>query len=271
MKEDDDMLNAARVSKGRTEGAADAQEGVSSEALERLDRLASASVLAAGLAHEIASPLGALLGALDSIERRVRELRRSGAAAGRDVDELAEELEIASESTGAITDLVHDFQSFLRAAPEADATAADVRQAVERALRLARARLRAVAHVEVELLASPRVNARGSRIVQVVLNLLLNALEALAGRARAENRITVRVDVAAGRALIEVSDNGPGLPRDIGERVFEAALIRRAGRASAGLGLPISRELVRKMGGEITVSSLPGAGTTFLVSLPPAQ
>ena len=108
------MLNAARVSKGRTEGAADAQEGVSIEALERLDRLASASVLAAGLAHEIASPLGALLGALDSIERRVRELRRSGAAAARDVDELAEELEIASESTGAITDLVHDFQSFLR-------------------------------------------------------------------------------------------------------------------------------------------------------------
>ena len=114
------------------------------------------------------------------------------------------------------------------------------------------------------------MNARGSRIVQVVLNLLLNALEALASRARAENRITVRVDVAAGRAVIEVSDTGPGLPRDIGERGFEVGLIRRAGRASTGLGLPISRELVRKMGGEITVSSLPGAGTTFLVSLPPA-
>ena len=106
--------------------------------------------------------------------------------------------------------------------------------------------------------------------MQVVLNLLLNALEALASRERAQNRITVRVDVAAGRALIEVSDNGPGLPRDGVERLFAPAGPRRAGRASSGLGLPISRELVRKMGGEITVSSLPGTGTTFLVSLPPA-
>jgi signal transduction histidine kinase len=269
MKEDD-MLKVVRVSDDRAEDGGDGRSEVSTDALERLDRLASASVLAAGLAHEIASPLGALLGSLDAIERRVRELRRSGDAAARDVDELAEELEIASESTGAITDLVHDFQAFLRGAPEANPGLADVRQAVERALRLARARLRAVAHVEVELRAAPRVNARGSRIVQVVLNLLINALEALAGRQRDENRITVRVDVAAGRALIEVSDNGPGLPNELGNGIFEAGRGRRAGRASAGLGLPISRELVRKMGGEITVSSLPGAGTTFLVSLPPA-
>jgi signal transduction histidine kinase len=271
MKEDD-MLKVVQVSNEGAEDATEgpAREGASVEALERLDRLASASVLAAGLAHEIASPLGALLGALDSIERRVRDLRRSGDAASPAVDQLAEELEIASESTSAITDLVHDFQAFVRATPEANPGVADVRQAVERALRIARARLRAVAHVEVELRAAPRVSGRGSRIVQVVLNLLLNALEALAGRERAENRITVRVDVAAGRALIEVSDNGPGMPREVGERLFEAGGVSRSGRASAGLGLPISRELVRKMGGEITVSSLPGAGTTFLVSLPPA-
>jgi signal transduction histidine kinase len=165
---------------------------------------------------------------------------------------------------------VHDFQSFLRAAPEPNPGVADVRKAVERALRLARARLRAVTHLEVELRAAPLVKARASRIVQVVLNLVLNALEVLAARERSQNRITVRVDVAAGRALIEVSDNGPGLPREGVERLFEPSAARPAGRASSGLGLPISRELVRKMGGEITVSSLPGSGTTFLVSLPPA-
>ncbi|HVU50319.1 MAG TPA: HAMP domain-containing sensor histidine kinase [Polyangia bacterium] len=264
------MLRVTRSSIGSTNGSREEGAGTSAEALERLDRLASASVLAAGLAHEIASPLGALLGALDSIERRVRELRRRDGAAARDVDELAEELEIATESTSAITDLVHDFQSFLRAGPEADPGVADVQKAVERALRLARARLRAVAHVEVELRAAPLVHARASRIVQVVLNLVLNALEALASRERSQNRLTVRVDVAAGRALIEVSDNGPGLPRESVERLFEVGVARRVGRASSGLGLPISRELVRKMGGEITVSSLPGAGTTFLVSLPPA-
>ena len=264
------MMRAIRSSIGPTNDTHEGGGWTSAEALERLDRLASASVLAAGLAHEIASPLGALLGALESIERRVRELRRRDAAAARDVDELAEELDIASESTSAITDLVHDFQSFLRAAPEPSPGVADVQKAVQRALRLARARLRAIAHVEVELRAAPLVNARASRIVQVVLNLVLNALEALSSRDRSQNRITVRVDVAAGRALIEVSDNGPGMPREGLEGLFEPGAARRAGRSSSGLGLPISRELVHKMGGEITVSSLPGAGTTFLVSLPPA-
>src|SRR6516165_5739225 len=111
MKEDD-MLKVVRVMDDRRLDVVEAPEQavVSSEALERLDRLATASVLAAGLAHEIASPLGALLGALDTIERRVRELRRAGGAAARDAEALVEDLELASESTAAITDLVHDFQ-----------------------------------------------------------------------------------------------------------------------------------------------------------------
>ena len=90
----------------------------------------------------------------------------------------------------------------------------------------------------------------------------------LATRERAANLITVRVDVAAGRALIEVSDNGPGMSRDLDARSFESGAPRRAATLSSGLGLTISRELVEKMGGDLTVSSLPGAGTTFLVTLP---
>jgi signal transduction histidine kinase len=273
MKEDDEMLDVAWRSERGTGGVGEAAERstVSTEALARLDRLAAASVLAAGLAHEIASPLGALLGALEGLERRVHDLRRRGQASA-ELDELAEEVALASESTGAITDVVRDFQTFLRAAPEPEGALVDVRAAVERALRIARPRLRAVAHVEVELRAAPRVHGRSSRVVQVALNLLLNAAEALASRARAENRITVRVDVVAGRALIEVSDNGPGLPAGAEEVVaLEARGSTLPRRWSSGLGLPISRELVRRMGGEMTSSSLPGAGTTFLVSLPPAS
>jgi signal transduction histidine kinase len=80
----------------------------------------------------------------------------------------------------------------------------------------------------------------------------------------------VRVDAAAGRVLIEVSDNGPGLPAAVRDRVFEPGVSDKAGRSSTGLGLAIARELVDKMGGDIAVSSLPGAGTTFMVSIPVA-
>jgi two-component system, NtrC family, sensor kinase len=272
MKEDDDMLNAVRVPREPQASSLDAPElsTIPTEALARLDRLACASLLSAGLAHEIANPLGVLLGALDALERRMRDIRRQGATAPGDVDALAAELEVASTTSGAMTDLVHDFQLFLRPEPRVPARVADVRDAVERALRITRPRLQALARVDLVLRDAPRVSMASSRIVQVVLNLLLNATEVLANRSRAENLVTVRVDAAAGRALIEVSDNGPGLPDAIRERVFEAGVSQRVGRASTGLGLAISRELVRKAGGEITVSSLPGAGTTFLVSLPPA-
>jgi signal transduction histidine kinase len=80
----------------------------------------------------------------------------------------------------------------------------------------------------------------------------------------------VSLDVAAGRVLVEVSDNGPGVPAALGDRIFEPGVSQKPGRASSGLGLSISRELVRRMGGEITVSSRAGVGTTFVVSLPVA-
>ena len=264
------MGNAWCATNGGADSSAEAQEWstVPTEVLARLDRLASASVLAAGLAHEIASPLSALLGALDALDRRLRDARRRADGALPEVERLTDDLVLATESTGAITDLIHDFQAFLRAAPEPSGDGCDVRESVERALRLAQPRLRAVCRVALELRASPYVSARGSRIVQVVLNLLLNAAAALADRAVARNLVTVRVDVLAGRALIEVSDNGPGLPAELGEHLFEVGARPRAGRASSGLGLPICRDLVQKMDGELTVATLPGAGTTFIVSLP---
>ena len=82
---------------------------------------------------------------------------------------------------------------------------------------------------------------------------------------------TVRLDVSGGRVLIEVSDNGPGVDAAVRERIFEAGVSQKPGRASSGLGLAISRELVRRMGGEITVASQAGRGTTFTVALPAAD
>jgi len=264
------MLSPVRMSKDRPDAEAPEVSSLPTETLARLDRLATASVLAAGLAHEIATPLGVLLGELDALERRLRDVRRRGGLAPGDLEGLGAELELASTSASVMTDLVHDFQLFLRPEASRATPVADVRAAVERALRIARPRLQALARVDLELGTSPPVAAPASRIVQIVLNLLLNAAEALASRARDENLVTVRVDVAAGRALIEVSDNGPGLPESVRDRIFEPGVSQRLGRASTGLGLAISRELAHRMGGEISVSSLPGAGTTFLVSLPPA-
>lgn len=237
------------------------------ETVARLDRLASASLLGAGLAHEVANPLGCLLAALEGLEGRLREVRRRGALAPGDVDALGEDLDLAATSTGTIVDLVHDFQLFLR--PESKGPAlANVKDAIARALRIARPRLTASARVDVQLRDVPGVRAPASRIVQVVLNLLLNATEAVASRASTQNVVSVRLEAEDDHVLIEVSDNGPGLPPTIRDRLFEAGVSQKPGRLSSGLGLAISRELVSRMGGEIGVSSLAGVGTTFFVRLP---
>jgi signal transduction histidine kinase len=274
MKEDEDMLNTTRTAHEPSRSPADVepteQSTIPTETLARLDRFASASILASGLAHEIANPLGCLLGALEGLETRVREMRLRGGAAPGDLEALTTDLELGSTSASALTDLVHDFQRFLRPETGVATPLADVGDAVQRALRLIAPRLHAIARVEVELRDVPRVPAPANRLVQIVLNLLLNATEALSSRARPRNFIAVRLDAAAGRVLIEISDNGEGLPASIRERVFEPGVSEKLGRAPSGLGLAISRELARKMGGDIAVSSLPGAGTTFLVSLPAA-
>lgn len=238
------------------------------ETLARLDRLAQASLHAAGLAHEVANPLGSLLASLELLESRVRDLRRRGAIAPEDLDDLSEDLSLASDATGAITDLIHDYQRFLRADDGLVAPLADVRAAVEHALRIARPRLRATTRLDLQLRDVPRVRVLSGRIVQVVLNLLLNATEALGGRPEKDNLVCVRLDHAAGRTLIEVSDNGPGLAPAIRDRFYSGA---DGLRSPGGLGLRISQELVARMGGNILISSLPGAGTTFIVSLPSAS
>jgi two-component system NtrC family sensor kinase len=269
MKEDHDMLTTARAARDpekSTETEVVELSTIPTEALARLDRLATASVLAAGLAHEIANPLSCLLSALDAIERRVREVRRNGAT--EQLESLEGDIDLAAISTAAITDIVHDFQRFMRPERAQATPAVDPREAVQRALRIMSARLHATARVDVQLREVPFVRASTGRIVQILLNLLLNATEALATRTRSQNLVSVRLDAAAGRVLIEVSDNGPGLSAAVRERIFDAGVSHKPGVSSTGLGLAISRELVDKMGGEIAVSSLPGAGTTFLVSIP---
>jgi signal transduction histidine kinase len=272
MKEDDEMSSTVvsaskQVVAERETRELEALSVVPTETLARLDRLALASVHAAGLAHEIANPLGGLLASMEMLEARVRGMRRSGAVGPDDLEAFAEDLAIASDATTAITDLIHDYQRFLRADDGASAPLTDVREAVEQAMRIARPRLRATARVDLQLRDVPPVLALPGRIVQVVLNLVLNATEALGGRPEKENLISVRLDYAAGRTLIEVSDNGPGLAPSLRERL---RLGTPAASAPVGLGLTISQELVHRMGGNILISSLPEAGTTFIVSLPSA-
>jgi signal transduction histidine kinase len=244
---------------------------VPTQALARLDRFATASLLATGLAHEIANPLACLVAALDWTNERVERMRKNGGADTAQIDRLIPDVELAMVSAQTITALVRDFQLFLRPDEVTPLVGtSEVKPAVDRALQMARARLGAVTPVSTDLGQAPSVRIPATRITQIVLNLLLNAADALADRPWSANVVEVVVDTVDGRALIQVRDNGPGMSPELRRRIFEPGRSTKGGDASLGLGLAISRQLARLSGGDITVTCPPGGGTIFRVVLPPA-
>ena len=151
------------------------------EQLAELDRLRTASLLSAGLAHEVANPLLGVLANLAEIERIYPRLRASMSAEHAERWEaLADCLDQAHRSADAIADVIRDFQVFLRPASNRVERLVEPAPLVERAVRMASPRLRITAEVHSAISKAPLVKAPPSFITQIALNLLTNAAEALA-------------------------------------------------------------------------------------------
>ena len=274
---EDEMNRAVAASRseeraGASDAAREPNVQVPTATLERLERLATANLLASGLAHEIANPLGSLTAAVSALEGRLGTLRARTIATAADLADMTADLELASVSTDELANLVRDFQQFLRpgeassAAPEID-----LKPPIVRALRMARARLGGITPVSVALGDAPAVQIAPGRVTQIVLNLLLNAADALAGRPWSANLVEIRLETVGGWAVIDVKDNGPGLDTQARKHLFEIGASTKTAGGSLGLGLAICRELARASGGEVSVSSPLAPGTLFRVVLPPAS
>jgi signal transduction histidine kinase len=112
----------------------------------------------------------------------------------------------------------------------------------------------------------PALYAVGDHLTQVVLNLLFNAADAIGDRHAAGGRIRVATRAADGRLVLTLADNGTGIAADLLERVFDEFYTTKPN--GTGVGLAVSRHLIRQAGGDITVTSRPGEGSVFSVSLP---
>ena len=112
----------------------------------------------------------------------------------------------------------------------------------------------------------PQVYGDEQKLKQVFVNLILNAVDVLKTGDRI--RIQVKNDKPAGGVLVTVQDNGPGIPADIQARIFDPFFTTKAQSKGTGLGLSVSRGIIQKLGGEISLTSEQNRGTTFTVSLP---
>ncbi len=229
------------------------------------DRLASIGILAAGVAHEINNPLAYILGNLDYA------LDALASTHGVDSDVLGA-LRDAHLGTQRITRIVADLKPLSRAQDDA-AKPVDVDAVVRSSLAIGKHQIqRRGAALVVELGAPPPARATEARLGQVVLNLLVNAAQALEGRDGDALEVRIRTGTAEdGFVYIEVTDTGCGIPPAVLTRIFDPFYTTKPAGEGTGLGLSICHTIVTSFGGDILVDTDPHTGTTFRVLLPRAE
>jgi signal transduction histidine kinase len=241
------------------------------------EKLASIGMLAAGVAHEINNPAAFVLANIDAlsaqvrvIEEKVRQLPEAVGAREGIAGVLFEAramLQESKEGMVRIHRIVRDLGAFSHADDESTAPTS-VNAAVESALTMLRNELKYRARVERDLRATSAVRGSSARLGQVFLNLIINAAQALDEGGIKRNVVRVSSFEDGPDVVVQVQDNGPGIPSDLLPRIFESFFTTKPRGVGTGLGLPISRGIVRSMGGEITVDSRPGVGSIFRVRLP---
>lgn len=255
------------------------------------ERIVSLGMLAAGMAHEINNPLGGMLQNVQNVQRRLDPdmaanapaLEKSGLDAEalthylgeRKIPDMLEAIRGSGQRVAQVVANTLDFSN-RRGKRVADH---DPREMVDKALTLAsteygQARSHSFRSVRVERDYGPDVPAVpcvGADIEQVVLNLVLNAIQAIgaADPPVADPCVTVRLRHDSESVLIEVTDNGPGMPEEVRRNIFEPFFTTQDPGVGTGLGLSVSYFIVvRNHGGSMAVRSAPGQGTTFSLRLP---
>ena len=234
------------------------------EQLLQADRMATVGLLAAGVAHEINTPLAYIALILDELARALPRLRD-------EPERLTELLELVKEARGGadrVGVIIRDLRTFSRAATDPSGVA-DVRRVLESTIKIAHNDIRHRARLLIEVDESlPPVAASEARLGQVFLNLLVNAVQAIPEGAPERHEIRVNARVAGERVRVAVSDTGSGIARDVLPRIFDPFFSTKEPGIGTGLGLSVCKSIVVALGGDISVSSGPDEGTTFVVTLP---
>ena len=226
------------------------------------EQLATVGRLASGVAHEINNPLAYVGSNIDFVYDELRAPREL------DREALAEVLAETRVGLRHIQQIVADLRGFARMDAREPAACALV-DVVADAMKLGSLRLKHVAWLRLDVpVELPEVFVVRQRLVQVVLNLLINAGDALELHPVPAGEIRVTGRAGQGCVILLVEDNGPGFAPQVLPRLFEAFFTTKSVDRGTGLGLNLSRELVTQFGGTLTASNRPEGGACLRLELP---
>ena len=235
------------------------------------DRLASLGTLAAGVAHEINNPLSYIVANGSFVAEEISALREGAtngtAIAGKDFDEAITAVRDLLHGSERVRQIVADLRSFGHP-DDGASTFIDPVVALEWAIRITERQIRHRARLVSEIAPLPNLLGNETRLGQVFVNLLTNAAHAVDG-VDGPHTITVTTYVRQdGHAEIAIADTGCGMDEKTQARIFEPFFTTKPVGVGSGLGLSVCHGIVQAMGGQISVESQLGRGTTFFVRLP---
>ncbi len=220
------------------------------------EKLAAFGQLGAGIAHEVKNPLAGIQG--------VVQLSLRQCEAGTPLQQALQMIEKETKRCRVIIDNLLKFarqEKVIHVPTSIDAVIADAAAIMRHQLELKNVKLETA--VDAGL---PTVSGSANQLQQVLMNLILNGQQAMAGQ---PGRVAVAARLAApDRLEIRVQDDGPGIPKEIQHRIFEPFYSTKPTGQGTGLGLSVSFGIVKDHGGQIAVESEPGAGTCFVITLP---
>jgi two-component system, NtrC family, sensor kinase len=227
------------------------------EQMSQTEKLTSLGLLAAGVAHEVNTPLAVISNYIQMLAKQMP-----------DGDPRQSIIEKIVKQTFRASEIVNNLLNFSRTGA-GEAVDIDVNRVVEETLSLVShplktSQIQVVKHLGETL---PAVRGSANKLQQVFLNLFLNARDAMPGGGLLE----VRTGAHNGSVEIEVVDTGAGIPREHIHRIFDPFFTTKASGRGTGLGLSVSYGIIKEHSGKIDVRSTPGKGTSFHVEFPAAR
>jgi len=223
------------------------------EQLVHTEKLATLGTLAASVAHEVNNPLHWILGFAQLIQEEKKAVV---------IKEYAQEI---VDSVKHLSGIAKSLSMYSQASFQGELVRIDIPDLLDKALKMA---MFATVLDEVEVVREfapvPEIQADPGDLIQVFVNLIVNAAQAMKGR----GRLTLATLVKGGAITVSIHDTGPGIPPEHRDKIFAPFFTTKQGEKGTGLGLYVVRSLIHKHGGQIVVESEEGKGTTFHIQFP---
>lgn len=252
---------------------------IANKKLAEAHKMASLGRLAAGIVHEINTPIGSILSNNETVRRSIESLKRMLATSQAEqqpapakaiamLDTLANLTDIDKIACERIYAVIRSLKTFARV-NESDLRKIDVHEVILNTIKLSGCVFRRRVTVVTDFGELPEVECYPGLLNQVFLNLVVNAAQAIEG----EGIVTVRTSLEEdGWIHVAITDTGTGIPPEVQPKLFSAGFSTKAIGEGTGLGLKISREIVEDThGGRISFETEAGVGTTFHVHIPVQQ